>query len=55
MGGDGVSVFDFISVLDRWVEQGQAPDVLNGCRPRADGSPEFDRDVPFHRTAVPER
>jgi hypothetical protein len=49
VGGDGVSVFDYISALDRWVEQGKAPDVLTGYRPRADGSPEFTRDVPFYR------
>ncbi|HKS53905.1 MAG TPA: tannase/feruloyl esterase family alpha/beta hydrolase [Steroidobacteraceae bacterium] len=52
VGGDGVSVFDFISVLDRWVEQGEAPDVLTGHHPRSDGSVEFTRDVPFHRAGA---
>ena len=52
VGGAGVSVFDFLGVLDRWVEQGKAPDVLTGHHPRADGSPEFTRDVPFYRTGA---
>jgi len=52
VGGAGVSVFDFLGVLDRWVEQGKAPDVLTGYHPRADGSPEFTRDVPFYRTGA---
>jgi feruloyl esterase len=28
-GGDGPNAFDKVGALERWVEQGKAPDVLN--------------------------
>jgi len=54
-GGDGVSVFDYVGALDRWVEQGKAPDILTGYHPRSDGSPEFTRDIAYYRTREPVR
>lgn len=49
-GGDGVSEFDYIGALNRWIEQGKAPDALRGYHPPSDGSPEFTRDVPYYRS-----
>jgi len=54
-GGDGVSMFDYVGALDRWVEQSKAPDVLTGYHPRSDGSPEFTRDIAYYRTSEPVR
>ena len=53
IGGDGVSVFDYIGVLDRWVEERRAPNVLTGYHPGPDGTPEFTRDMEFYRTTRP--
>jgi feruloyl esterase len=53
-GGDGASAFDYVGVLDNWIEQGNAPDVLTGYHPRSDGSPEFTRSVPYYRTRLPQ-
>ncbi len=36
-GGDGVSVFDYLSYLEVWVEQGRAPDVMIGAHLRGKG------------------
>ena len=49
VGGDGVSAFDYIGALDRWVEQGKAPEVITGYHPGSDGTPEFTRDVAYYR------
>jgi len=53
-GGEGVFMFDYIGALDRWVEQGKAPDILTGYHPRPDGSPQFTNDVAYYRTAEPQ-
>jgi hypothetical protein len=54
-GGDGVSEFDYVGAVDRWVEQGKAPNVLTGSHPRSDGSSEFTRDIAYYRTREPVR
>lgn len=35
-GGDGAYQVDYLAYLDKWVEQGEAPDVLMGQHPAAD-------------------
>jgi feruloyl esterase len=47
-GGDGVSAFDYVGALERWREDGAAPEVLSGYHPGPDGSPQFTRDVPYY-------
>lgn len=44
-GGAGASVFDFVSALDTWVEDGTAPDAMTGYRPGPDGKPLFTRSI----------
>ena len=49
-GGDGASEFDYVDALDRWVEQGKAPETLTGHHPRTGGTAEFTRDVAYYST-----
>jgi tannase/feruloyl esterase len=51
-GGDGPNSFDMLAALERWVEQGQAPDQIMASRTR-DGRVERTRPLcPYPQTAV---
>jgi pimeloyl-ACP methyl ester carboxylesterase len=54
-GGEGAWVFDYLGTLDRWVETGRGPDVLEGYHPNADGSPQFYRTVKPYSSTGPRR
>lgn len=47
-GGDGVSAFDYVGALDRWIVDGSAPEVLQGYHPGPDGSAMFTREVHYY-------
>lgn len=40
-GGDGAWGIDYIGAIDRWVEQGEAPDRLIGIRPRPEAKLDY--------------
>ncbi|SEJ72299.1 feruloyl esterase [Sphingobium sp. AP50] len=44
-GGEGASVFDWLTALDTWVVDGKAPDSMTGFHPGPEGKPEFTRTV----------
>lgn len=44
-GGDGASVFDYLSEMDKWSTTGTGPRSITGYKPNPDGSPEFYRTI----------
>ncbi len=49
-GGEGAFQFDFLDILDRWVETGKEPDTIVGAHIGPDGKPLFERTVAAYRT-----
>jgi feruloyl esterase len=44
-GGDGASQIDWVTALDAWVDDHEAPDTISGYHPGPDGKPLFYRTV----------
>ena len=51
-GGDGPSSVDFLSYIEAWVENNQAPDVVIGAHPTESGGTSFTRPIYPYPTQV---
>lgn len=53
-GGSGPSVFDWLAVLDGWVERGQAPETVTGYHLGPDRKPTDPREIGRYRSGGPD-